>query len=79
MLGLALAGCGSTVCDDALDKAESCGLSNIELNDSGDECAEYAACQAECVNDGSCNDLRELNDDPFAENDLAACLFQCGE
>lgn len=79
LLVIACAGCGSTPCDEALDKAESCGLQDLELNDSGDACEEFAACQAECVNVGSCNDIRQLSEDPFATNDLADCLFGCGE
>jgi hypothetical protein len=72
-------GCGSTVCDEAFDKAESCGLSNIELNDSGDACEEFAACQAGCVNEASCNDIVEVSQNVGAQNDLSACLFECGE
>jgi hypothetical protein len=76
---IACAGCSATVCDDALDKAKSCGLQDVELNDSGDACEDFAACQAECVNTGSCNDLRALAENPLATNDLADCMFKCGE
>lgn len=73
------AGCAPSVCDEAFDKAESCGLQNIELNDSGEACGDFAACQAECVINGSCNDIRALSQDPLATNDVADCLFECGE
>lgn len=76
---LASVGCGGTVCDDALDKAESCGLQDAELSDAAEECGDFAACQGQCVVNGSCNDLQELSTNPFAENELAGCLFECGE
>lgn len=79
LLVITCAGCGTTVCDDALAKAESCGLQNLELNDSGDTCEDLAACRAECVNTGSCNDILEISDDSSATNDLAACLVECDE
>jgi len=76
---LASIGCGGTVCDDALDKAESCGLQEVELSDAAEECGELAACQGQCILESSCNDLKELSTNPFAANELASCLFECGE
>lgn len=79
LLVIACASCSATVCDDALDKAKSCGLQDVELNDSGDACDDFAACQATCVNEGSCNDLLALSEDQLATNELSECMFQCGE
>lgn len=76
---LASVGCDSTVCDDALDKAESCGLQEVELSEAAENCAEFAACQGQCIVESSCNDLKELSKSPFAQNELASCLFECGE
>ncbi|NUP12219.1 MAG: hypothetical protein HOW73_39740 [Polyangiaceae bacterium] len=74
---LGLAACSSTPCDEALDKVESCGLEGFTLNDAGEECGAFAECQAECVIDASCNDIRGAVD--AEENALTECLFQCGE
>lgn len=78
---LLLAACGDpTVCDDSLDKVESCGVEGFELTDVGEECdSAYATCQAGCINKGSCNDIRAVVQNPSTDNALNQCLVACGQ
>jgi hypothetical protein len=77
VLFFAAAGCSSTVCDQALDHVEECGIQNAQLTDSGEECAEYAACSAECVLDAGCNDIQDAL--ALGENSLTDCVAVCGQ
>jgi hypothetical protein len=62
ILGLMVgAGCGSsdTPCDQALDKIQQCGISDVSLNDSGEACEQVASCQADCILAADCGDIEE--------------------
>ncbi|MCA9620265.1 MAG: hypothetical protein KC731_14685 [Myxococcales bacterium] len=72
---LGAAGCSSTACDDALDKVEDCGFEDVSLNADGEECAERAACQADCVLAGSCSEIQDAV--TGQDNDVAACIAGC--
>ncbi len=70
ILGLAAGACGDserTVCDEAVDKLESCGSSGQEV----DDCSGIDECVAECVVSASCEDLT------LPTSRHMACLAAC--
>jgi hypothetical protein len=75
MLFIAI-GCSTTPCDEALDHAQECGFEDLTLSDSGEECATFRACQAECIKGASCNEIRDALE--LQDNDLTDCIEECG-
>jgi hypothetical protein len=67
-LGLACFGC-SNDCDDAKDKLEECGIEGNGAEIDTDECSEKDECAAGCVNDASCDELKNP--------DLNGSFFKC--
>lgn len=71
--------CGSpTACDQALDKVQSCGLTDAHLSDAGNQCQAYAACSANCVIKAGCNDIK-ANIQGDTQNALGSCIVACGK
>ncbi|HVY46104.1 MAG TPA: hypothetical protein VHB21_09505 [Minicystis sp.] len=74
---LTAAGCGSTtLCDEALDKAQQCGLQDASLSSSGDACEAIAQCQAKCILDADCGQIEAAS--MLQQNALTKCLAHCG-
>jgi hypothetical protein len=73
-LGFGATACGNA-CDDAVDKLDECGIDTSEAEDQAEECNEKDECAAECFNDASCSEIKEL----FAgmSNSLATCAAKC--
>ena len=75
-LGLAVVGC-SNECDDAVDKAEECGLDSPDAEEQKelDECNESAECRAKCLNEASCDDIKAAL--AGTDNGLVKCALAC--
>lgn len=81
-----LAGCDSTVCEEAVTKLEGeCGLGSgaaVPLQGSSQECetdktqGTFSECAAGCVLDYPCEDITDKNQDPN-KNGYADCLGDC--
>ena len=67
-MGLACFGC-SNECDDAADKLEECGVTGEDADTS--ECDGANECAAKCVNNASCDDIKN-NADSYV-----SCVFAC--
>jgi hypothetical protein len=69
-LGLSAMACGNE-CDDAVDHAEECG---IDLPDDVDtsECDGANECAAKCINDASCDELKDPENTSVFE-----CIVAC--
>jgi hypothetical protein len=77
--GVASVGCGAAeanACDEALDKAEQCGIQNAQLTPSGDACEAIAQCQARCVMSSDCGTIRDAVEG--LQNSLLECVDHCG-
>lgn len=71
-LGALATGCGGDPCAEAQDKLKECNNENIKFSPD-DSCSEAAECQAECINNASCEELnsQDLN------SPVVGCVFQC--
>lgn len=56
-LAAPFAGCGSSICDDACDKFEECGVGNCTVSG---ECNAQAECVSTCIVNASCADLTDI-------------------
>ena len=55
---LLLAGCGEDFCSKASDKAESCGVNDLEIEDDAAGCSDDTAqCRASCIDDAPCDEI----------------------
>ncbi|RLB50189.1 MAG: hypothetical protein DRI90_23920 [Deltaproteobacteria bacterium] len=72
-LSFTVMGCGDA-CDDAADKMEEC-YPDATVVESGDvDCTGKVECEAECINDASCDDITSV---PPATA-YTDCLVGCG-
>jgi hypothetical protein len=69
VLGLASVAC-SNDCDEAVDKLEECGASDVTGADA-DECDGASECVAGCINDASCDEIKNGSDK------FSACVLGC--
>ncbi|WP_437991146.1 hypothetical protein [Sorangium sp. So ce145] len=68
-------GGGATVCEQACDKADECGLPVCDALPF--DCADPAAeCSAQCVVGATCEQLESLEEGP-ADQELTDCLNEC--
>lgn len=76
--GVSSVACGGapTACDQALDKAEQCGVQDPHLTPAGDACEEIAQCQAKCVMRANCGEI--VNAVEGVQNSLLGCAQSCG-
>ncbi len=57
--GATVLGCRTSgECDDAIARADSCGVHDLEVEDDL-HCGKVAACRSRCVIDASCDDVRK--------------------
>jgi hypothetical protein len=69
---------GATVCDQACDKADECGLPVCDALPF--DCADPAAeCSAQCVADATCEQLESLQspEEDAVDPELSGCLQEC--
>ena len=69
VLGGAMTGCGNA-CDDAVDHIEECSPEFKGYN-ATDDCSGTVECQAECINDASCDEIKS------GSESLAKCITGC--
>ena len=77
-LALAVAGCSSNDCEDAMDKLEECDVNFGAAQPSDDEvseCNASAECGAKCINDASCADIKGAL--ALMENSFTTCMNAC--
>lgn len=67
-------GCGNP-CDDAVDRANECGVEFDESQIDTDRCAEADECVAACYVDASCETLRL--ESMQGSLDFQACAAEC--
>jgi hypothetical protein len=85
MFALSTVACGGNECEDAADKVEECGVKlstaqQAEADKSADECSGVSECAAKCINDASCEDIKNFNSDsPSLDNPILACAGKCGD
>jgi hypothetical protein len=68
VLGLACFGC-SNDCDDAVDKLDECGLPTGDVD--ADECDGQSECTAGCINDASCDEIKN------GSEKFSNCILGC--
>ena len=73
---LLVTACGATgKCADAIDYAETCGVSNLELSDDLSGCDSRTECTSLCVLHAPCDEVKN----PFADSDRTAAAWKCFE
>jgi len=71
-------GCGpATPCEQAVDRARSCGLDDAKLTPEGETCDTFAACVAECVVSAPCSEIL-ANVNVYAYGPFVTCTERCG-
>lgn len=84
MFALSAVACGGNECEDAADKADECGVElsaeqKAASDKASEECSGNDECAAKCINDASCDDIKNLNSSsPSASNPIIACVAKCG-
>jgi len=71
LLALSAVACGGNDCDDAADKLEECGATGGAEADGDGECSGVAECAAKCVNDASCDEIKNSSED------YSSCMTAC--
>ena len=68
-------GCGKTLCDQAVDKLNSCNLSSQTIVAAG--CDTRSQCESQCILNASCSDISAA----FAgtENSYSTCDHTCNK
>jgi hypothetical protein len=70
LLAFSAVACGGDDCDDAVDKLEECGSTELERNEDA-ECSGAAECTAKCINDASCDEIKN------GSEKLTNCMSDC--
>ncbi len=68
------AGCGNA-CDDAVERAEECGITLDSDEVDTDACSDADECVAECYTGASCETLER--EDMLGSMDLTDCVNAC--
>jgi hypothetical protein len=71
LLALSAVACGGNDCDDAVDKLEECGGTEGADADADGECSGAAECTAKCINDATCDEIKN------ASEDYSSCMTAC--
>jgi hypothetical protein len=73
---LLVTGCVTGKCADAVDHAEKCGVSNLELEDDLSGCSDHWECRSVCVLNAPCDEVKRSFG---AEHDRTTAAWKCYE